>query len=76
MKYIIKIITKTSFGEETSFVRLPRKSFVCGTFDLVSTMLEDYAFRFSSRKTAQKFIDSVKDKIETYDTLLIVEVEQ
>lgn len=76
MKYIIKITTTTSFGKETSFIRLPRKTFVCGTFDLLSTSIKDFAFRFKSQKTAQKFIDSVSDQIETYDTLSIVEVEQ
>ena len=78
-KYIIKVITTIEdypLLQDKSWVSVPKiGTFVCGTYDLCTTNLENRAFKFKSRETAQKFIDKVKDLIEGNNEMIIEEID-
>ena len=76
MSFIIEVKTNTGYErEDIRYIKIARLGrFVCGTYDLITTGLIEKARKFKTKEEAQNFIDKIKDKIETYETLTIKEV--
>lgn len=75
MSFIIEVKTNTGYECDISYIKIAKLGrFVCGTYDLITTTSIENAKKFKTKEEAQNFIDKVKDKIETYETLTIKEV--
>lgn len=76
MSFIIEVETDTGYEKDTiHYIKIARLGrFVCGTYDLITTSFIREARKFKTKEEAQNFIDKIKDKIETYETLTIKEV--